>query len=158
MKSGQANESHKIRLLRKHPVLCLILFCTAVILWWPTVYTNLVTRSERFELSRYSMQKLPKRLRHCARRGFKNSGTEPSPYLQWRIETAVKLYQAGKVHRLLMTGDGSYADHDEPNIMKKVALELGVPENDIEVDKFGFDTYDSCVRAHDRREVKAPSW
>jgi vancomycin permeability regulator SanA len=80
--------------------------------------------------------------------GLRNEGQDASPYLQWRIETAVELYKAGKVTSLLMTGDGSYTTHDEPNIMRKIAIELGVPEADIAVDKFGFDTYDSCFRAH----------
>lgn len=140
---------------KKHRLLPLIggLFFLAVLgfvlaLWGPTVYANLITRGERYELSRVKVQDVPKRdAAIVLGAALRNKGTEPSSYLQWRINTAVQLYKAGKVDRLLMSGDGSYYDHDEPYIMRREAIRQGVPADKIDMDKFGFDTYDSCTRA-----------
>jgi SanA protein len=71
-----------------------------------------------------------------------------------RVTTAVELYQAGKVKKLLMSGDNPTQDYDEPTAMKKYAIELGVPENDIILDFAGRRTYDTCYRAKEIFEVK----
>jgi vancomycin permeability regulator SanA len=70
-----------------------------------------------------------------------------SPVLADRVLTAVELYKAGKVHKLLMTGDNSRKDYDEPTAMKNFAVKQGVPPEDIALDYAGFRTYDSCYRA-----------
>ncbi len=130
------------------------LIVCAVVLWGPTLYANIATRGERYELSRQPIQTVPKRdVGIVLGAALRNSGTEPSYFLQWRIDTAVKLYEAGKVDRLLMSGDGSYYDHDEPYIMRREAIKQGVPADKIDMDKFGFDTYDSCTRAKKIRGV-----
>jgi len=59
-----------------------------------------------------------------------------------RVITSVELYKAGKTKKLLMSGGD-----DEPEVMRKLAMELGVPEADIVLDDQGLRTYDSCVRA-----------
>ena len=67
--------------------------------------------------------------------------------LQDRVETAAELYFAGKVEKLLMSGDNSTVYYDEPGAMLDYALSLGVPEEDIVLDFAGRRTYDSCYRA-----------
>ncbi len=64
-----------------------------------------------------------------------------------RVDAAVGLYKAGKVQRLLMTGDNSRPDYDEVTAMKRHAVELGVPAEKVNLDYAGFRTYDSCYRA-----------
>jgi vancomycin permeability regulator SanA len=71
---------------------------------------------------------------------------KPTDVLQARIDTAVSLYAAGKVHKLLMSGDNSNALYDEVTAMKAAAVANGVPENDVLLDYAGFRTLDSCVR------------
>ena len=66
-----------------------------------------------------------------------------------RVETGVELYKAGKVRTLLMTGDNSRDDYNEPDDMRTIALSLGVPSKDIICDFAGFRTYDSLYRARD---------
>ncbi len=72
---------------------------------------------------------------------------EPSWMLADRIEAAVDLYKAGKVQRILMTGDNARPDYDEVTAMKQYAVERGVPADRINLDHAGFRTYDSCYRA-----------
>ena len=71
----------------------------------------------------------------------------PSFVLEDRIITAVNLYKAGKVKKLLMSGDNPTKEYDEPTTMKLYAIKLGVPENDIVLDFAGRRTYDTCWRA-----------
>lgn len=69
------------------------------------------------------------------------------PVLRDRVNTAVQLYQQGKVDKLLMSGDNRFVEYNEPEAMRQYALELGVPEEDIVLDYAGRRTYDTCYRA-----------
>jgi SanA protein len=71
-----------------------------------------------------------------------------------RVTTGVELYKAGKVKKLLMSGDNPSADYDEPTAMKGEAVKQGVPETDIVLDFAGRRTYDTCYRAKEIFEVK----
>jgi len=73
----------------------------------------------------------------------------PTPVLRDRVATAAELYFSGKVEKLLMSGDNSYVEYNEPQAMKDYALELGVPEEAIVLDYAGRRTYDTCYRAGD---------
>jgi len=71
----------------------------------------------------------------------------PTAVLRDRVETAAQLYFAGKVEKLLMSGDNRFVDYNEPQAMKEYALSLGVPEEAIVLDYAGRRTYDTCYRA-----------
>ncbi len=71
-----------------------------------------------------------------------------------RVLTGVELYRAGRVKKLLMSGDRQGDNYDEPAAMKKMALELGVAESDIVLDNDGKRTFDSCYRAKEIFEVQ----
>ena len=73
----------------------------------------------------------------------------PSPVLRDRVSTAAHLYFAGKVEKILMSGDNRFEDYNEPGAMSSYALELGVPKEDIVLDYAGRRTYDTCYRARD---------
>ena len=71
----------------------------------------------------------------------------PMTALADRVWTATELHRAGKVEKLLMSGDNRYVDYNEPEAMRQYALELGVPDADIVLDYAGRRTYDTCYRA-----------
>ena len=75
-------------------------------------------------------------------------GTQPSAILRDRVTIAVSLYQAGKVQKLLMSGDNRFENYNEPAVMRRVALEMGVPSADIIMDYAGRSTYETCYRAN----------
>lgn len=77
--------------------------------------------------------------------GLWNGG--PSPYLAHRLDAAAGLYRAGRVKAVLVTGDNSREDYDEPSAMRTYLSRHGVPAERIVSDYAGFDTWDSCVRA-----------
>jgi SanA protein len=66
-----------------------------------------------------------------------------------RMETAIALYQSGKVNKLLLSGDNRVADYNEPAAMARYASERGVPREDLVLDYAGRRTYDSCYRARE---------
>lgn len=72
-----------------------------------------------------------------------------SPMLAARVRQGAEAYHAGRVRKLLMTGDNSRTDYDEVTAMQRYAIELGVPEDVIHLDYAGFSTYESCYRARD---------
>jgi vancomycin permeability regulator SanA len=72
---------------------------------------------------------------------------QPSDFLGARLAIAKELYDAGKVRALLVSGDNSRSDYDEPDIMREWLIAHGVPSVKIVTDYAGFDTYSSCVRA-----------
>ena len=74
------------------------------------------------------------------------AGGEPSPLLAERLETAVALWNAGKVQRLLLTGNAG-AHHDEIRAMRNYLVGAGVPERALVGDFEGTSTFDSCWRA-----------
>lgn len=76
-----------------------------------------------------------------------NRDGSPTAVLRDRVATAAELYRAGKVKKLLMSGDNRFVNYNEPASMKQYALELGVPEEDIVLDYAGRRTYDTCYRA-----------
>ena len=78
--------------------------------------------------------------------GLRRDGS-PTAILRDRVQSAVELYKSGKVKKLLMSGDNSYLEYNEPGAMREYALSLGVPENDIVLDYAGRRTYDLCYRA-----------
>jgi SanA protein len=79
---------------------------------------------------------------------------QPSPVLKDRVETAVDLYKAGKVQKLLLSGDNRTVDYNEPAAMRQAAMQKGVPEQAIVLDYAGRRTYDTCFRARRIFEVK----
>lgn len=78
--------------------------------------------------------------------GLRRDGS-PSPVLRDRVSAAARLYFAGKVDKLLMSGDNLDISHNEPGAMREYALSLGVPDQDIVLDYAGQRTYDTCYRA-----------
>ncbi len=71
----------------------------------------------------------------------------PTPVLADRVRTAAELYHAGKVRILLMSGDNSRSDYNEPQAMLEYAVASGVPSDAVVLDYAGRRTYDSCYRA-----------
>lgn len=74
---------------------------------------------------------------------------EPSVFLRERVDAAVELYREGVVDTLVMSGARRGPDYDEPATMVRLALEQGVPEQDIVIDAGGWDTFASCANARD---------
>jgi SanA protein len=64
-----------------------------------------------------------------------------------RVDAALELYRAGRVQKLLLSGDNSVRWHDETQAMRRYAVDRGLPSDAVLKDFAGFSTYDSCFRA-----------
>ena len=71
----------------------------------------------------------------------------PSPLLRERLDAAVKLYEAGAVDRIIMSGDHGQPEYNEVRVMKNYAIDKGIPSEAIFMDHAGFSTYESIYRA-----------
>jgi vancomycin permeability regulator SanA len=76
------------------------------------------------------------------------TGGTPSPFLAARLDIAHRLLDAGKVKAILVSGDHSRWEYDEPGAMQVYLVARGVPAAQVVLDYAGFDTFDSCARAH----------
>lgn len=73
----------------------------------------------------------------------------PGDYVRGRLDTVLVLYRAGKIARIINSGNGSSDAGDEPAVMRDYLQQRGVAAADIIDDPAGFDTDASCRRAHD---------
>jgi len=77
---------------------------------------------------------------------YLRSGQE-NLFYRHRVEAAARLFKAGKVEYLLVSGDNSRKDYDEPTTFKEDLIRRGIPRDRIYLDYAGFRTLDSMVRA-----------
>ncbi len=71
-----------------------------------------------------------------------------NPFFTFRINATVELYNSGKIKHVLISGDNSRKEYNEPEDMKNALIALGIPADKISLDYAGFDTYDSVLRAN----------
>ncbi len=76
-----------------------------------------------------------------------NGGEKPSDMLRDRLNFAIDIYKKGGAPKLLMSGDHGRVNYNEVGVMKKYAMEKGVPSEDIFMDHAGFSTYETMYRA-----------
>lgn len=70
-----------------------------------------------------------------------------NPYYQFRVDAAVELYKAGKIDIILVSGDNSSNNYNEPLKFKEDLMKEGIPRNQIYLDYAGFRTLASVARA-----------
>ena len=73
----------------------------------------------------------------------------PNLYFRYRIDAAEALFRAGKVDKILVSGDNGDASYNEPQMMREALIERGIPDSLIVLDYAGFRTLDSVVRARE---------
>ncbi len=71
----------------------------------------------------------------------------PNQYFTNRIEAAVQLFEQHKIQYIIVSGDNSSKEYNEPKDMKDALMERGIPEDRIILDYAGFRTFDSVIRA-----------
>lgn len=72
-----------------------------------------------------------------------------NPFFSYRIDAAADLYFSGKVKKILVSGDNSLKEYNEPQDMYEALVNKGIPKDDIVLDYAGFRTFDSVVRARE---------
>jgi SanA protein len=64
-----------------------------------------------------------------------------------RVKDAARLWHAGKVQKILVSGDHGQWTYDEPDTMREALVRHGVTPRDIFEDHAGFDTWQTMERA-----------
>lgn len=72
---------------------------------------------------------------------------QPNAYFDNRIEATWQLYKSDKIQYIIVSGDNSRKDYNEPEDMQQALIRNGIPEDHIFMDFAGFRTLDSVVRA-----------
>lgn len=80
---------------------------------------------------------------------YLNNNGGINPYYQYRIDAAVALFNAGKIMFILVSGDNSAVNYNEPERMKRDLVARGIPGERIFLDHAGFRTLDSILRCKD---------
>ena len=74
-----------------------------------------------------------------------NRRGKPNPCLRSRVEAGVRLYRQGKVGELLMSGGTDNDGSNEAQIMRDMAVEMGVPSEKIRLEEHSESTYENIV-------------
>ncbi len=77
-----------------------------------------------------------------------HSDGSPTPMLQDRLDTAARLYEMGKIEKILVSGDNRTEHYNEPQAMYNYLLQKKIPKKAIIRDYAGRRTYDTCYRAN----------
>jgi vancomycin permeability regulator SanA len=85
--------------------------------------------------------------------GIRNNET-PTQILKLRLDKAIELYKANKLNSIIVSGDNSFEDHNEPRVMKNYLIQNGVPFDFVREDFGGRRTMDSCYRTKNFFEVQ----
>ena len=71
----------------------------------------------------------------------------PNPFFHNRIKKAASLLREGRVSHIIVSGDNRTKYYNEPLVMRKALMELGVPYEAITLDYAELRTLDSIVRS-----------
>lgn len=84
-----------------------------------------------------------------------HSDGEMSQMLADRVNVGAQLYLAGKVDRVIVSGDHGRWAYDEPGTMRRALQRMGVPASAIFTDHAGFNTWATMKRARTIFGVKS---
>jgi SanA protein len=142
-----------INRLRRLKKLFLRIALLSLILVGVLTLWTLTSRYRKYFFEPESLDKIPeKQVALVFGAGYWADG-RLSDVLRDRMDAAIELYRAGKVQKLLLSGDNRVETYNEPAKMQEYALQQGVEESDIVLDYAGRRTYDTCYRASDIFQV-----
>lgn len=133
----------------KRTFISFVLFFSGLVIL-PIILLNIVVYFE-FQDQIYrqdNLEEIPdKRIAIVFGAGVSRNGQQPSPILKDRLDTAVELYNLGKVQKIIVSGDNRFKNYNEPQVMNSYLIEKGVRDFDIQADYAGRSTYETCYRA-----------
>lgn len=134
-----------MKILKKIIIYGLIFFGISVLF---VLWANHHIESETQKLISYNVQKLPNRkVGLLLGTGKLLSNGKENAYFFYRIDATEKLYKAGKIKNVLISGDNSQKNYNEPEDMMNELIKRGIPKEHIYLDFAGFRRLDSVVRA-----------
>ena len=83
-------------------------------------------------------------------------GGKQNMFFNFRIQAAVKLFKAGKISHILVSGDNRHHTYNEPLEMQRALVKSGIPQEVITLDYAGLRTFDSVIRSSKIFCIKNP--
>ncbi len=124
-------------------LICIGLVMCIIFLWYSNVRINKQTQNLTFsEIHQVPYNKVGLLLGTSQ---YLESG-QINLYFKYRIDATVLLYKSGKVNFIVVSGDNSRKDYNEPLSMKNELIRYGIPAERIYLDYAGFRTLDSVYR------------
>jgi SanA protein len=74
------------------------------------------------------------------------AGGRENQYYNYRIVAALELLQACRIDYLVISGDNSRPEYNEPGMMRADLMAAGIDSNRLYLDYAGFRTFDSIIR------------
>lgn len=112
------------------------------------LWANYHIESETKDFVTYDVQKTPnKNVGLLLGTSKLLSNGKENAYFFYRIDATEKLYKAEKIKNVLISGDNSQKNYNEPEDMMNELIKRGIPKEHIYLDFAGFRTLDSVVRA-----------
>ncbi|WEK68558.1 MAG: ElyC/SanA/YdcF family protein [Candidatus Chryseobacterium colombiense] len=125
----------------------LLLFVAGIIF---ITWANYSIKKDSSTFVSYSMADVPQTKTALLLGTGKNlSNGMSNAYFYNRIKATVDLYKSGKIQYIIVSGDNSRKDYNEPEDMQMELVKNGIPQDKIFLDHAGFRTLDSVVRAKD---------
>ena len=125
-------------------IIAFFIFGAAVFIWW----SNSSIENSATSFVSGSIEEIPAEkaalvlgTSKTLKSGYKNH------YFEYRIDAAEQLYKNGKVNYIIVSGDNSHKNYNEPEDMMNALVERGIPKEKIFLDFAGLRTLDSVVRA-----------
>lgn len=114
------------------------------------VWANYSIKKESESFVSYSIADVPQTKTALLLGTGKNlSNGMPNAYFYNRIKATANLYKSGKIQYIIVSGDNSRKDYNEPEDMQLELIKNGISQDRIFMDHAGFRTLDSVVRAKD---------
>lgn len=119
---------------------CMMLALTALVI-------DFSISSETAKQIYHELEKVPKKNAALVLGTAPKTEGRVNAFYRLRLDAAEALFKARKVRALVISGDSSRKDYDEPSAMKADLIKRGIPSQYITLDYAGFRTLDSIVRA-----------
>jgi SanA protein len=132
--------------LRRWPRLAMVALCGAVVLVVLVALANAYVLTSGGD-STDEIVEVPHAEVAIVPGAFVEPDGDMSAMLAARVEQASRLWHAGKVEKILVSGDHGAWRYDEPDTMRKALVRDGVTPRDVFEDHAGFDTWATMVRA-----------
>lgn len=123
----------------------LLLFVAGIIF---IAWANYSIKKDSENFISYNIQDIPETKTALLLGTSKNlNNGSPNAYFHNRIKATADLYKSGKIQYIIVSGDNSTKDYNEPEDMQLALMKYGIPQDHIFLDFAGFRTLDSVVRA-----------
>ena len=112
-------------------------------IWWANAQVSSNTKEQLFD----QVERVPHHKVGMVLGTAKYLGSgQLNYYFTYRMEAVAQLYHAGKIDFVVVSGDNSRDNYNEPKDMEEALIEKGIPKDKIYLDYAGFRTLDSVYR------------